>query len=113
MFATTMKQGELFIFPHGLVHFQLNLGNSNMLAFGFLNSQNPNVQVIAPALFGSQPPIRDKVLEIKFKSRCRGVYDEFIVTINKFKHGVLVTCIVTDKLFVFLLLVFLQLPHEC
>ncbi|KAJ7519079.1 hypothetical protein O6H91_20G022000 [Diphasiastrum complanatum] len=44
LFAQTIKAGELFIFPRGLVHFQLNVG-------------------YGAALFASTPPIDDAVLE--------------------------------------------------
>jgi quercetin dioxygenase-like cupin family protein len=67
LFATTLKAGELFVFPRGLVHFQLNVGWSPALAFAALGSQNPGVQAIAPALFSSTPPINDEVLEQGFR----------------------------------------------
>ena len=67
LFTTTVKAGELFVFPRGLIHFQLNVGKGPVLAFGALNSQNPGVQIIAPALFGAEPPINDEVLEIGFQ----------------------------------------------
>ena len=65
LFATTLKEGELFVFPKGLVHFQLNVGKGPALAFAALSSQNPGVQQIAPALF--TPDIEDEVLEKAFK----------------------------------------------
>jgi len=65
LFATTVKPGELFVFPRGLVHFQLNVGKGPALAFAALNSQNPGAQAIAPALF--MPDIKDEVLEKGFR----------------------------------------------
>ncbi|KAG0567583.1 hypothetical protein KC19_7G145600 [Ceratodon purpureus] len=65
LFATVLKPGELFVFPRALVHFELNIGKSVALGFGFLNSQNPGRQVIAPALF--TPDIKDEVLEKGFR----------------------------------------------
>jgi len=65
LFATTLKEGELFVFPKGLVHFQLNVGKGPALAFAALSSQNPGVQQIAPALF--TPDIEDEVLEKGFR----------------------------------------------
>jgi quercetin dioxygenase-like cupin family protein len=67
LFATTIKQGELFVFPRGLVHFQLNVGNGPALLFAALNSQNPGAQAIAQSLFGSTPPVSDEVLEKGFR----------------------------------------------
>jgi len=65
LFAATIYPGEAFVFPRGLVHFQLNVGKTPALAFAGLNSQNPGVQQIAPALF--QPDIKDEVLEKGFR----------------------------------------------
>jgi quercetin dioxygenase-like cupin family protein len=65
LFATILKEGEVFVFPKGLVHFQLNVGKGPALAFAALSSQNPGVQQIAPALF--TPDIKDEVLEKAFR----------------------------------------------
>jgi quercetin dioxygenase-like cupin family protein len=65
LFATTIYPGEAFIFPKGLVHFQLNVGKGPALAFAGLSSQNPGVQQVAPALF--TPDIKDEVLEKGFR----------------------------------------------
>ncbi|KAJ7564370.1 hypothetical protein O6H91_02G014200 [Diphasiastrum complanatum] len=64
LFAQTINAGELFIFPRGLVHFQLNVGyGSTALAFSAFNSQNQGTSQVAKALFASNPPINDAVLE--------------------------------------------------
>ncbi|KAJ7530920.1 hypothetical protein O6H91_14G024800 [Diphasiastrum complanatum] len=63
LFAQTIKAGELFIFPKGLVHFQLNVGHRKALAFSSFNSQNPGTSQVAKALFTSTPSINDTVLE--------------------------------------------------
>ncbi|KAG0585497.1 hypothetical protein KC19_2G016600 [Ceratodon purpureus] len=65
LFATTIYPGEAFVFPRGLVHFQLNVGKAPALAFAGLSSQNPGVQQVAPALF--MPDIKDEVLEKGFR----------------------------------------------
>ncbi len=65
LFATTIKAGELFVFPKALVHFQLNVGKGPALAFAALSSQNPGTQQIAQALF--KPDINDLVLEKGFR----------------------------------------------
>ncbi|KAJ7519089.1 hypothetical protein O6H91_20G022300 [Diphasiastrum complanatum] len=63
LFAQTINAGELFIFPRGLVHFQLNVGDCKALAFSAFNSQNQGTSHVADALFASNPPINDAVLE--------------------------------------------------
>ena len=64
LFAITLNQGDVFVFPRGLVHFELNIGNGPATAIAALNSQNPGVQLIPAALFGSG--ISETVLEKAF-----------------------------------------------
>ena len=71
LFATTLNQGDVFVFPRGLVHFELNVGNGPATAIAALNSQNPGVQLIPAALFGSG--INDTVLEKAFNIDERAV----------------------------------------
>jgi hypothetical protein len=54
----------VFVFPRGLLHFELNVGEGQTTAIAALNSQNPGVQAQAAALFGSG--ISDVVLEKAF-----------------------------------------------
>ncbi|CAK9209408.1 unnamed protein product [Sphagnum troendelagicum] len=61
-----LKTGDVFVFPRGLVHFQYNIGTTPAFAIAVLNSQNPGVQLIAPALFGATPPVEDAVLSKAF-----------------------------------------------
>jgi quercetin dioxygenase-like cupin family protein len=61
-----IKTGDVYVFPRGLVHFQFNFGTTPAFAIAVLNSQNPGVQLIAPALFGATPPIEDTVLAKAF-----------------------------------------------
>uniref|UniRef100_A0A7I3Z314 Germin-like protein n=2 Tax=Physcomitrium patens TaxID=3218 RepID=A0A7I3Z314_PHYPA len=71
LFATILVKGDLFVFPRGLVHFQLNVGTGIAAAFAALSSQNPGVQQIAPALFGTD--IDDRVLQKRFRINARTV----------------------------------------
>ena len=65
LFQQTLYKGDLFVFPRGLVHFQLNPDKHNpALAISALNSQNPGTSQLAAALFASQPPLPKEVLEI-------------------------------------------------
>lgn len=67
LFVTTLYKGDVFIFPRGLVHFQINVGPGPALAFAGFNSQNPGLQQIVPGLFHSTPPIDDAVLRSGFR----------------------------------------------
>ncbi|KAK6944029.1 Cupin 1 [Dillenia turbinata] len=64
VFARVIEKGEVMIFPRGLVHFQMNVGKSMATIFGSFNSQNPGMQKIPTAVFGSG--IRDELLEKAF-----------------------------------------------
>ncbi|KAG2705496.1 hypothetical protein I3760_05G056600 [Carya illinoinensis] len=67
LFTKVLNAGDVFVFPVGLVHFQLNIGKSNAIAFAGLSSQNPGVITIANAIFGSEPPINPDVLAKAFQ----------------------------------------------
>ncbi|KAI5075619.1 hypothetical protein GOP47_0009695 [Adiantum capillus-veneris] len=65
LFQQTLQEGDLFVFPRGLSHFQLNPdAHKPALAISALNSQNPGVSQLAPALFAAQPPLPKEVLQI-------------------------------------------------
>ncbi|XP_051130499.1 germin-like protein subfamily 3 member 2 [Andrographis paniculata] len=64
VFAGVIEQGEVMVFPRGLVHFQMNVGKSDATVFGCFNSQNPGMQKIPNVLFGSG--INDELLEKAF-----------------------------------------------
>ncbi|KAG6476174.1 putative germin-like protein 2-2 [Zingiber officinale] len=67
LFTKNLKKGDVFVFPQGLIHFQLNTGKCNTIALAGLSSQNPGVITIAKAVFGSTPPISDDVLAKAFQ----------------------------------------------
>lgn len=53
VFARVIEQGEVMVFPRGLVHFQMNIGDKPATVFGSFNGQNPGSQKIPSAIFGS------------------------------------------------------------
>ncbi|XP_024520837.1 germin-like protein subfamily 1 member 16 [Selaginella moellendorffii] len=67
LFAQTLHPGDLFVFPRGLIHFQLNVGKTPAIALAGFNSQNPGVTQVAKAVFASNPPIYDAVIERAFQ----------------------------------------------
>ncbi|BFG40721.1 hypothetical protein CerSpe_269950 [Prunus speciosa] len=67
LFTKVLYKGDVFVFPIGLIHFQLNVGHVNAVAFAGLSSQNPGVITIANAVFGSKPPINPDVLTKAFQ----------------------------------------------
>ncbi|KAF9620403.1 hypothetical protein IFM89_011776 [Coptis chinensis] len=67
LFTKVLYQGDVFVFPEGLIHFQFNIGKTKAVAFAGLSSQNPGVIPIAKSVFGSNPPISDDVLAKAFQ----------------------------------------------
>ncbi|XP_059648353.1 rhicadhesin receptor-like [Cornus florida] len=62
-----IKQGDIFTFPKGLVHFQKNNGKVPAAVISAFNSQLPGTQSIAMTLFGATPPVPDNVLTKAFQ----------------------------------------------
>ena len=67
LFTKVLNKGDVFVFPIGLIHFQLNVGKKNAIVISGLSSQNPGVITIANAVFGSNPRISPKVLTKAFQ----------------------------------------------
>ncbi|KDP46443.1 hypothetical protein JCGZ_10283 [Jatropha curcas] len=66
LFAKILKPGDAFVFPHGLIHFQLNIGKTPAVALAVLNSQNPGVVTVANTIFGASPSVNPDVLTRAF-----------------------------------------------
>ncbi|XP_048495306.1 putative germin-like protein 2-1 [Beta vulgaris subsp. vulgaris] len=67
LYDTIVKKGDVIVFPQGLIHFQLNLGETNAVAIASFGSQNPGRVNVANSIFGSTPPIFDDVLTKAFQ----------------------------------------------
>lgn len=68
LFTKVLNQGDVFVFPEGLVHFQRNIdGKANAVAIAGLSSQSPGVITIANSVFGSNPMIPDDLLAKSFQ----------------------------------------------
>ncbi|KAI9112372.1 hypothetical protein K1719_016569 [Acacia pycnantha] len=67
LFSKVLNKGDLFVFPIGLIHFQLNVGDGNAVAFSSFSSQNPGENLIAKSVFGSNPRISPEVLTKTFQ----------------------------------------------
>ncbi|XP_010435803.1 PREDICTED: putative germin-like protein subfamily 1 member 9 [Camelina sativa] len=75
LISKVLNEGDVFVFPEGLVHFQANVGKFPALAFAGLSSQNPGVITIADTVFGSNPAIDPNVLARAFQLDARTVMD--------------------------------------
>ncbi|XVE99053.1 hypothetical protein REPUB_Repub03eG0163500 [Reevesia pubescens] len=64
IFAKVIEKGEVMVFPRGLLHFQMNVGDRPATILGSFDSQNPGLLRIPNAVFGSG--IEQKLLEKAF-----------------------------------------------
>ncbi|KAM7471599.1 hypothetical protein LguiA_009782 [Lonicera macranthoides] len=53
LFQRVVKEGDVFVFPRGLLHYCLNAGFEAATVFSVLNSQNPGMVSIADAMFAA------------------------------------------------------------
>ncbi|KAL9224663.1 hypothetical protein vseg_000679 [Gypsophila vaccaria] len=60
-FYKTLNKGDIMIFPQGMLHFQVNVGDVPALAFVSLNSANPGFQTTSTSLFMNDLP--SKIVE--------------------------------------------------
>ncbi|KAI6692808.1 hypothetical protein NL676_020518 [Syzygium grande] len=77
-FEKVLHPGDVFVFPIGMIHFQLNVGKTNAVAIAGLSSQNPGVITVANALFNAKPPISPEVLAKGFQ-----VDEKFVEELQK------------------------------
>ncbi|CAI0550736.1 unnamed protein product [Linum tenue] len=67
LISKILQKGDVFVFPIGLIHYQRNVGNGNVVAIAALSSQNPGVITIANSIFGSKPDISADILAKAFQ----------------------------------------------
>ncbi|CAF2049099.1 unnamed protein product [Brassica rapa] len=68
LFAKTVKKGEVFVFPRGLIHYQKNNDKEKPASvISAFNSQLPGTQSMAATLFTASPAIPDHVLTTAFQ----------------------------------------------
>jgi oxalate decarboxylase/phosphoglucose isomerase-like protein (cupin superfamily) len=56
LYAETLQQGDIYIFPRGTLHFQINVGTGPAITFNSLNSQYPGFLVAANQFLLSNIP---------------------------------------------------------
>ncbi|GAA0179150.1 hypothetical protein LIER_29938 [Lithospermum erythrorhizon] len=71
LIAKNIKKGEVFVFPRGLIHFQVNNGYDPAVAIAALNSQLPGTQRIDSALYAI--PDYSDVTKAAFKTENKEV----------------------------------------
>ncbi|KAL1225191.1 Germin-like protein subfamily 2 member 1 [Cardamine amara subsp. amara] len=68
LISQSLKKGDVFAFPKGLVHFQKNNGKVPASVIAAFNSQLPGTQSLGATLFGSTPPVPDNILAQAFQT---------------------------------------------
>ncbi|CAA6657997.1 unnamed protein product [Spirodela intermedia] len=56
LIVKVLVKGDVFVFPKGLIHFQINISLSVAIAITALNSEKPGSIVIGDSIFGSHLP---------------------------------------------------------
>ncbi|KAE8675970.1 Auxin-binding protein ABP19a [Hibiscus syriacus] len=56
VYFKTLNKGDIMVFPQGLLHFQINAGKTQALAFVSFSSPSPGLQILDFALFGDDLP---------------------------------------------------------
>ncbi|MBA0863628.1 hypothetical protein Goshw_023785 [Gossypium schwendimanii] len=62
LFESLINEGDVFLFPRGLLHFCMNAGYEPAIAFSVMNSQNPGVVSIGGAVFETDKLLIDKIM---------------------------------------------------
>lgn len=65
LYTKVLQKYDVFVFPKGLVHYQINLSNETVFAYAAFSSSNPGTISLPGNIFASG--IEDIVLEAAFK----------------------------------------------
>ncbi|CAL9218178.1 unnamed protein product, partial [Arabidopsis halleri] len=68
LISQSLKKGDVFAFPKGLVHFQKNNGHVHASVIAAINSQLPGTQSLGATLFGSTTTAPDNILSQAFQT---------------------------------------------
>lgn len=68
VFQEFLNEGDVFVFPRGLLHFCFNAGFENATIFSVLNSQNPGLVSISGAMLAPNDSKAMKMLMKKLIS---------------------------------------------
>ncbi|XP_050377851.1 auxin-binding protein ABP19a-like [Argentina anserina] len=78
VYMKTLNKGDAIVFPQGLYHFFWNQGKTPATIFVSFSSENPGVQVLENALFGSDFPTdiiaKTTLLDVVQIKKLKGVF---------------------------------------
>ncbi|KAK1259997.1 Germin-like protein subfamily T member 1 [Acorus gramineus] len=61
-FSRVLREGQMFVIPKGMIHFEMNVGKEKGLIFAAFNSQLPGTVSTTMALFAAKPALPNEVL---------------------------------------------------
>ncbi|PON86124.1 Germin [Trema orientale] len=64
--SKVLNAGQMFLFPRGLLHFALNVGEGKARILVAFDSQLPGIALVSTSLFASTPPVPNQVLTKTF-----------------------------------------------
>lgn len=56
VYSKTLNVGDIMVFPRGLLHYQINVGKYQAIAFASFSSPLPGLQIVPLSLFASNLP---------------------------------------------------------
>ncbi|CAI9100711.1 OLC1v1037871C1 [Oldenlandia corymbosa var. corymbosa] len=56
VYIQTLRNGDIFVFPQGLLHFQINIGKIPAVVYASFGSDNPRIQIVDSAWFQNDLP---------------------------------------------------------
>ncbi|KAK5829986.1 auxin-binding protein ABP19a-like [Gossypium arboreum] len=56
VYSKTLNEGDIMVFPRGLLHFQINTGKTQSVAFVSFNSADPGIQIFHLSMFANDLP---------------------------------------------------------
>ncbi|PWA35156.1 Cupin 1 [Artemisia annua] len=68
LISKVLYKGDVFVFPVGLVHYQRNIGNTNVIGIAAFSSQNPGLISIPNVVFGSKPDMSTDIIAKAFQT---------------------------------------------
>lgn len=80
-YSKNLTEGEMFVIPRGLVHFQMNIGEEKAQIITAFNSHLPGAVIVSVNLFGSRPSVSNDVLTKAFQ------VDDSVIDQIKSKFG--------------------------
>ncbi|OAY70180.1 Germin-like protein 11-1 [Ananas comosus] len=72
LFQRTIDEGDVFMFPRGLLHFCVNAGFGLATAYSVFNSQNPGVVSIAGSMFTPESEVVQRMVERMLRLKSDG-----------------------------------------